>query len=109
MALNNNYRNFILDQLSEFGEFEAKNQFGGTALLSDGVAFAKIKHDKVWLKVDGTNIDDFVKRNMQQYTYGKDGARKLNFYEAPVEIIEDRDQLVAWAKRSLQAAINTKK
>jgi len=107
MALNEDYKNFILDQLSGFGEFEIKNQFGGSALMSEGVAFGKIKHDKLWLKVDNTNIDDFVKYNMPQYTYGKDNSRKLHFYEAPVEIIEDRDQLVEWAKKSLQAAINT--
>ena len=107
MALSEDYKTFILDQLPGFGAFEIKNQFGGTALLSEGVAFAKIKHDKLWLKVDNTNIDDFVKHSMPQYTYGKDGSRKLNFYEAPCEIIEDRDQLVKWAKKSLKAALNT--
>ena len=109
MALNEEYRTFVLDQLSGFGVFEAKNQFGGTALMSEGVAFAKIKHNKVWLKVDTTNLDDFVKHGMPQYTYGKDGSRKLNFYEAPSEVIEDRDELVIWAKKALVAAINTMK
>ncbi|MFT5021210.1 MAG: DNA transformation protein [Polaribacter sp.] len=109
MALNEDYKTFILDQLSGFGEFEAKNQFGGVALMCEGVAFGKIKHDKVWLKADSTNVDDFVKHNMPQYTYGKDGSRKLNFYEAPLEIIEDRDKLVEWAKKSLQVAINPTK
>lgn len=109
MALNEDFKNFILDQLSGFGEFESKNQFGGIALMSEGVAFAKIKHDKLWLKVDKSNIDDFSKYKMNQYTYGKDNSRKLNFYEAPVDITEDKDKLVQWAKKSLQAAINTMK
>jgi DNA transformation protein len=106
MALNEDYRNFVLDQLADFGEFEAKNQFGGTALMHEGVAFGKIKHDTLWLKVDDSNREDFVAKGMSQYTYGKDNSRKLNFYEAPVDIVEDRDQLVAWAKKAHKAALN---
>jgi len=47
MSLNEDYNNFILDQLQGIGEYETKRMFGGLALLSHGSAFAKIKHDKV--------------------------------------------------------------
>ena len=104
MPLNEDFKNFILDQLQGLGEFETKSMFGGLALLYQGSAFAKIKHDKVWLKVDESSRDDFESRNLAQYTYGKDNSRKLNFYEAPLEVIEDRDKLVEWAKRSINAA-----
>ena len=109
MALNESFKNFVLDQLSGLGEFETKSMFGGLALLHQGSAFAKIKHDKAWLKVDESNRDDFVNQGMPQYTYGKDNSRKLNFYEAPVEVIEDRDKLVEWAKKSIHVALNTRK
>ena len=42
MAVDIEFRDHVLDQLSGMGEFETKNMFGGTALLRDGVAFAKI-------------------------------------------------------------------
>ena len=87
MALNDSYKDFVLDQLAGLGAFETKRMFGGLALLFQGSAFAKIKHDKVWLKVDESNRNDFVSRNMKQYTYGRDNSRRLNFYEAPVEVI----------------------
>jgi len=35
---------------------------------------------------------------MKQYTYGKDKSRKLNFYETPIGIVEDRDKLKDWLK-----------
>ena len=106
MALNESFRNFILDQLAGLGGFETKQMFGGVALLHHGAAFAKIKHDKVWLKVDESNRNDFVKLGMQQYTYGKDNSRKLNFYEAPIEVIEDKDTFAAWAQRSMDVTLN---
>ena len=102
MALNEEYKNFILDQLQGLDEFETKKMFGGLALLHKGSAFAKIKHDKVWLKVDSSNISDFESLGMNQYTYGKDNSRKLNFYETPVDIIEDRDKLKEWAQKSIK-------
>ena len=80
--------------------------FGGVALLHHGSAFAKIKHDKVWLKVDDSNRENFELLGMKQYTYGKDNSRKLNFYATPAEIIEDRDKLTDWAKRSIEIAMS---
>ena len=102
MSLNEEFKNFVLDQPQGIGEFETKRMFGGLALLYQGSAFAKIKHDKVWLKVDDSNLANFKRLGMNQYTYGKDNSRKLNFYETPVEIIEDRDKLKAWAKISFK-------
>ncbi len=109
MALNEEFKNFVLDQLQDLDAFDTKRMFGGVALLHHGSAFAKIKHDKVWLKVDDTNRNEFEKYGMKQYTYGKDNSRKLNFYETPVEIIEDRDKLKEWAKKSIVIAISKEK
>ena len=95
----------MLDQLQGLDNFETKKMFGGIALLHQGSAFAKIKHDKVWLKADSSNLAYFESLGMNQYTYGKDNSRKLNFYETPIEIIEDRDKLKEWTQRSIEVAL----
>jgi DNA transformation protein len=105
MALNEEFKNFVLDQVQGIGEFETKRMFGGLALLRQGSAFAKIKHDKVWLKVDESNLADFQRHGMNQYTYGKDNSRKLNYYETPIEIVEDRDKLKDWVQKSIEIAV----
>jgi DNA transformation protein len=105
MSLNEDFKDFVLDQLEGLGQFETKKMFGGVALLHEGSAFAKIKHDRVWLKVDDSNRSMFEKFGMKQYTYGKDNSRTLNFFETPVEVIEDRDRLKEWAKRSMEIVI----
>jgi DNA transformation protein len=104
MAPSSSLRDFVLDQLAELGAFETRKMFGGVALLHGGAAFARIKHDKVWLKVDDDSRADFVARGMPQYTYGKDGSRRLHFYETPIEVLEDRETFVRWARRAQQAA-----
>ena len=109
MSVNTEFRDYVLDQLSGMGAFETKNMFGGTAVLRNGVAFAKIKHGSLWLKVDDGNIDDFIEKGMVQYTYGKDNSRKLNFYETPPEVLEDADMLIRWATNACEAATRPKK
>ena len=103
MAVEESFRDYVLDQLSELGRFETRNMFGGVALLRGGSAFAKIKRGTVWLKADEGNRQDFLDLGMQQYTYGKDGSRRLNFYEIPAEVLEDSDEFVKWAKKSIRA------
>ena len=109
MSENTEFTDYILDQLSGIGEFETKNMFGGTALLRNGVAFAKIKHGSLWLKVDDGNINDFIEKGMVQYSYGKDNSRKLNFYETPAEVLEEADTLIQWATKACEAANRSKK
>ena len=109
MATNEEFKNFILDQLQGLEDFDTKKMFGGTVLLHQGSAFAKIKHDILWLKTDETNIKEFENAGMKQYTYGKDNSRKLNFFETPLEIIEDRDKLKEWVNRSREIALSRKK
>ena len=107
MAQDADFVNYVLDQLQGLGDLETKNMFGGVALLRDGAAFGKIKHDRFWLKADDENRQDFLDRGMPQYTYGKDNSRTLNFFATPSEVLEDRDQLQTWARRSMAAATRT--
>jgi DNA transformation protein len=85
MSINTEFREFVLDQLKGLGAFETRNMFGGTAILKEGVAFAKIKHGSLWLKADEQTVGEFSDLGMKQYTYGKDSSRKLNFWQTPVE------------------------
>ena len=101
------FRAFVLDQLSGLREFETKPMFGGTALLVDGRAFAKVKHGALWLKVDDTTRSDFLERDMPQYTYGKDNTRRLNFFQTPPDVLEDANSLVAWVNRSLDVVLRS--
>ena len=109
MSVDTEFKDYILDQLSGLGKFDTKNMFGGTALLRNGVAFAKIKHGSLWLKVDDGNINDFTEHGMVQYTYGKDNSRRLNFYETPADVLEDADTLTQWATKACEAADRSKK
>ncbi len=104
MSEKDDFKNYVLDQMGDLGEMESKNMFGGTALLKDGKAFAKIKHGALWLKVNAENEADFVDAGMEKYRYGKDNSRSLNFYQTPAEVLEDTDSLQIWVQKAIHAA-----
>lgn len=104
MSNNTEFKSFVMDQLGGFGEFGTKNMFGSAALLREGLAFAKVKHCAFSLKVDDSNRDDFLDREMPQYTYGKDNSRWLNFFMTPPESLDDAEALKEWTLMATKAA-----
>jgi DNA transformation protein len=105
MAHDQEFVNFVFDQLQEIGEFETKNVFGSLALVQQGEIFGKIKYDKFWLKVDESSQADFEKLGMEQYAIGKDKSKKLPFFETPIDVLENRDKLKDWATKAIEIAL----
>jgi len=75
--------------------------FGGAALYRDELAFGMIANDVVYLKVDDTNIDKYIKNGSSQLKPFKSNATVLSFYNVPPDVFEDADEFVEWAKESL--------
>ena len=104
MSDDTEFRSFVLEQLEGLGPFETRKMFGGLALLRDGRAFAKIKHGALWLKADDQTRSRFEDLRMQQNAYGKNNDRHLNFFQTPVDVLEDADQLSAWTEEAVLVA-----
>lgn len=60
-------------------------------------------------KVDDETRPEFLARNMKPFAHGKP-KKAPTYYEVPVEIVEDRDELKKWAdKAGTAAALRSKK
>lgn len=108
MAVNKDFLNFVIDQLSEFGEVETKNMFGGVGIFKEGLMFAKIGGDVFRLKVDDTNKADFEAKGMKPF-YSEKKKKGMPYWEVPQDVLEDKSELAAWATKAFNVAQNTKK
>ena len=108
MAVNEDYRVYIEEQLSGIGAFESKKMFGGIGFFKDGIMFGMIGRGILRLKVDATNQADYEANDMQPM-YSKDGKSSLPYWEVPVHVVEDPAQLKDWANLSIEVAINARK
>ena len=108
MAVSKEYLDFVIDQLSEFGEVEVKKMFGGIGLFRDGRMFGKIGGDTFRLKVDEHNQKDYEERGMKPFFSSKK-KKGMPYWEVPADVLEDKDELKKWAEKSYAAALRSKK
>jgi len=100
---------YVLDQLSGWGGVTARKMFGGAGLYRDGKMFGLIADDVVYLKVDDSNRDDFEQAGSSPFKPYADKPTVMSYYEIPPEVLEQPDELIAWAQRSLAIQKKRKK
>ena len=106
MAISDEFMDYVIDQLSAWGDVSARKMFGGAGLYRDGTMFGLIADDVAYLKVDDSNREDFVKAGSLPFNPYPDKAKSvvMSYYEIPADVLENRDLLARWAGRSLAVA-----
>jgi len=108
MAYNEDQLQYIQDQLTSFGPFETKKMFGGIGFFKEGTMFGMIAKDTFRLRVDAQNQPDYETAGMKPY--GIAGKKKgMPYWEVPVDVLEDKEQVVIWAQNAYDAALRAKK
>ena len=59
MAVSREYREFVLEQLGRVVAVTSRSMFGGVGIYGDGLFFALLDNDTLYLKVDDSNRGDF--------------------------------------------------
>lgn len=93
------FTEFVLDQLTGFPGVTARFMFGGHGLYRDQVFFGIIHKGSLYLKTDEASRPLYRERGMQPF---RPNAKQTlrHYYEVPIDIVEDREQLIAWAERA---------
>ena len=107
MPVSDGFLDYVLDQFSGWSDVTARKMFGGAGLYRDGKMFGLIADDIVYLKVDDSNRAEFVQAGSSPFKPYPDKSTTMSYYEIPPDVLEQQDQLVEWAERSL--AIQKKK
>lgn len=105
---NESFKTFVTDQLSALPGLLVKPMFGGYGLYQDDRFFGILMAGRLYFRTDEQTRAAYVKRGMGPFIYEK--ARRtttINYFEVPPEILEDRDELVRWAKRAIAAKAST--
>lgn len=110
MENNKDFVNYIIDMLQDFGQIEERYMFGDWGLYCDGIFFAIIEDDRLFVKADEENKHLFEKHRLEQFSYMRQGKECfLNYYAVPEEAVDDMDKLKYWAEVGYQAALRANK
>src|SRR5262245_35346957 len=86
------FADYVSELLTGVGRVVARRMFGGYGLYCDGVMFALIADDMLYLKVDEANRPDFEQAESAPFVYdARDRQITLAYWRAPDETMESRE------------------
>ncbi len=108
LRVSDGFRAFALDQLSHACEVEPRSMFGGVGLYSGELFFGLLAADVLYLKADGETRHRFEQVNAKPFMPYAERA-STNYFEVPIGVLEDADELRHWVADALAAASRSRK
>lgn len=106
MAVSSEFRALVEEMMdAAIGPITIKRMFSGLGLFRDGVMFALVIDDTLYLKTGLGNADRFAAAGLEPFAYDSKVRRVVTSYaRAPEDALEDADILRDWARDAIQAA-----
>jgi DNA transformation protein and related proteins len=106
MSVSNDYREFVLEQLAAAGRVSPRAMFGGVGLYLDGIFFALIDDDTLYFKADEASRKRFEAAGSRPFCPDRSRPEQaMGYWQVPAEVLEDPDELVAWAREAAGVAL----
>ena len=96
---NEGFKDFVLDQLRGLPGLTCRAMFGGYGVYQGDVFFGIIHRGRLFFKTHDRTRPAYVKKGMKPFRPNAKQTLKT-YYEVPVDIIEDHEQLTGWAEQS---------
>lgn len=111
MAASAEYLDFIKEQLADFGPVTVRRMFGGAGIFREGLMFALIADETLYLKADEVSQGEFEALTLPPFTYGAKGGKRtvMSYWRAPEACLDDRDEMTGWARKAYAAALRSQK
>lgn len=110
--MSDDFVDYVLELFGPFGTVGARRMFGGHGVYLDGLMFALVMQDTLYLKADEMNRIEFEQAGCEIFGYARKGKRAtLNFFRAPEDAMESPEMMLPWARTAYAAALraNAKK
>ena len=105
MAVGAEFQAFVLDLLAPLRP-SARRLFGGVGIMRDGVMFAMLAGDTMYLRVDERTRARFEAAGSGPFRYRRAGREVAlgSYYAVPDGLYDEPDTLVEWARDAMAAA-----
>lgn len=108
MPVSVEFREFVLEQLSSYGPVTARSMFGGYGLYAQGVLFALLDDDAMFLRTDETGRPEFEAAGSRPFAPIPGAKPMMGYWGVPIDVLEDRDELPRWCERAHNVALAAK-
>ena len=97
------FKAFVLDQLVRAGQVKCRAMFGGYGLYQGERFFGILFKGRLYFKTDDVSAAAYRERGMKPFRPSATMTLKT-YYEVPVDILEDDEELAVWARRAVHRA-----
>ena len=106
MTASSGFGEFLCEQLAPLGKVTMRRMFGKSGVFCDGVMFAMVTDNTLYVRVDDHNRATFKEAALfPPLNYAKKGSTiDLSFWRVPERLFDEPDELVTWARAALAAA-----
>jgi DNA transformation protein len=106
MVASDNFADFLREQLAPLGRVTMRRMFGKSGVFCNGLMFGMVTNDTLYFRVDDHNRAIFKEAESDPpLTYEKQGRTiDLSFWRVPERLLDEPEELVAWARAALAAA-----
>jgi DNA transformation protein len=106
MAVSDQFRDYVLDQLQAAGRVTARRMFGGVGLYLDGLFFALVDDDTLYFKADDSNRARYERAGSKPFCpYPDRPDQSMGYWQVPAEVLEDTGELATWAREAMMVAL----
>lgn len=93
------FKEFVLDQLTDLHSVTCRPMFGGYGLYHQAQFFGIIHKGRLYFKVSPKTLPTYREHGMKPFQPNSRQTLK-SYYEVPIHVVEDREQLAAWAEQA---------
>lgn len=111
MALDADLKSLLEELLAPLGPVAIRRMFGGGGIFLDGLMFGLVVEGTLYLKADDGNRPAFEAEGLGPFTYEKKSGKAtvMSYWQAPERLLDEGDEMVAWARAAFAAARRAKK
>jgi DNA transformation protein len=113
LSVSASFKEFLIEQMAGFGPVTIRAMFGGAGVYRDGLMFALIDDEVLYLKADDSTKPAFESEGLAQFVYVARGGKKMEmgYWHVPERCLDDADEMAKWCRVAYDVALkaNAKK
>ena len=111
MSTSAEFLEFLAEQMADFGPVSVRRMFGGAGIFRDGLMFALVIGEVLYLKADAQTQPAFEAEGLDPFTYAtKNHPRTvMSYWRAPARCLDDSDAMTEWCRDAFAVALRSAK
>lgn len=102
----NEFTDYVVGLMANWATVSARKMFGGYGLYREGLMFALIVDDELFLKTDAGNVKQFEQAGSRPFVYqNRDRVVQMSYWSAPEASLESPAEMSDWCQSAYGAAL----